>query len=126
VDERTEHAHFKLELHFERGLVSLGGEAAARRAVPSNDVTEPWWQRLADDTLPAPAWPGTPILNAVQDLVRCVQSGAEPRCTGADGRAALEVIMAFYESERRGHGKVALPLHEPRPMLEVMKQEGRY
>ena len=48
------------------------------------------------------------------------------RIGGADGRAAIEVIMAFYESERRGHHKVALPLAEPRPMLEVMKQEGRY
>jgi hypothetical protein len=55
-----------------------------------------------------------------------VQTNAEPRCTGTDGRAALEVIMAFYESERRGHQKVALPLNEPRPMLEVMKQDGRY
>ena len=34
--------------------------------------------------------------------------------------------MGFYESERRGHEPVRFPLHEPRPMLEVMKAEGRY
>jgi predicted dehydrogenase len=126
VDELTDHSHFRLELHFERGLVTLGSGEAVQKAVPAHSVAEPWWCTLAPDTLPSPAWEGTPILNAVKDLVHCVQTGATPRCTGADGRAALEVIMGFYESERRGHQKIALPLAEPRPMLEVMKQEGRY
>ena len=148
VDELTEHSHFKLELHFERGLVTLGGAPKAEHAVRESEVGEDWWWTgfahpapavktrsqwtLAEDTLPEPAWQGTPILNAARDLVRCVQRGSprsagdEPRCTGADGRAALEVIMGFYESERRGHQKIALPLEEPRPLLEVMKQEGRY
>jgi len=125
VDELTEHAHFQIELHFERGLVTLGGRPSAERAVPAGGA-EDWWSVLADDTLPEPAWPGTPILNAARDLVRCVQTGAEPRCTGGDGRAALEIIAAFYESERRGHQKVHLPFDEPRPMLEVMRAEGRY
>lgn len=126
VDELTEHSHFRLELHFERGLVTLGAEAEARQAVPAEIPGEDWWSTLAADTLPAPAWEGTPLLNAARDLVNCLETGAEPRCTGADGRAALEVIMAFYESERRGHQKVTLPLDEPRPLLEVMKHEGRY
>jgi predicted dehydrogenase len=126
VDERTEHSHFRLELHLERGLVTLGGEPEARKAVPAQVVAEPWWQTLAADTLPEPAWQGTPILNAARDLAQAIHTGSEPRCTGTDGRAALEVIMAFYESERRGHRKVMLPLAEPRPMLEVMRAEGRY
>ena len=126
VDELTEHSRFKLELHFERGLVTLGDGQAAEKAVPAEDVGEDWWSALSEDTLPEPAWHGTPILNAAQDLIRCVQTGDAPRCTGADGRAALEAIMGFYESERRGHQKIALPLDEPRPMLEVMKQEGHY
>ena len=126
VDELTEHSHFRLELHFERGLVTLGGEQRAQQAVRSEDVAEDWWWRLAEDTLPPPAWEGTPILNAAQDLVACLQTGQTPRCTGADGRAALEVIMGFYESERRGHEQVHFPLDEPRAMLEVLREEGRY
>lgn len=126
VDELTEHSHFRLELHFERGLITLGSEQKAQQAVHEDNIAEDWWWTLADDTLPAPAWDGTPILNAAKDLVRCIQTGDTPRCTGEDGRAALEVIMGFYESERRGRQTVSFPLDEPRPMLEVMREEGRY
>ena len=126
VDELTEHSHFRLELHFERGLITLGHVESAQQAIHEAVVDEDWWWSLAEDTLPEPAWSGTPILNAAQDLVRCIETGEEPRCAGADGRAAVEVIMGFYESERRGRHPVEFPLHEPRPLLEVMKQEGRY
>ncbi|MBI2299066.1 MAG: Gfo/Idh/MocA family oxidoreductase [Armatimonadetes bacterium] len=126
VDELTEHSHFRLELHFERGLVSLVSKQFAERAVPDTSDAEPGWWTLGEDTLPSPAWDGTPILNAARDLVHCVRTGATPRCLGTDGRAAMEVIMAFYEFERRGHGKVALPLVEPCSLLDVMREEGRY
>jgi predicted dehydrogenase len=126
VDELTEHANFKLELHFARGMITLGGEQRAQQAIHEHVVDEDWWWMLGEDTLPPPAWAGTPILNAAQDLVHCLATGDAPRCTGEDGRAALEVIMGFYESERRGHEKVTFPFDEPRPMLEVMKDEGRY
>lgn len=126
VDELTEHSFFRLELNFERGLVTLGATPKAEQAVHAAAVEEDWWWSLAEDALPEPAWDGTPLLNAAADLVRCIQTGGQPRCSGEDGRAAIEVIMGFYESERRGHCKVSLPLDDPRRMLEVMKQEGRY
>lgn len=126
VDELTEHSHFKLELHFERGLITLGGEQRAQQAVHEHVVDEDWWWTLGEDTLPEPIWEGTPILNAARDLLHCIETGDTPRCTGEDGRAALEIIMGFYESERCGHQPVAFPLDEPRAMLEVMKAEGRY
>ena len=125
VDELTEHARFGLDLHFERGLVQMGRSFSAEKAVRAVDVAEDWWWTLAEDALPAPAWPGTPILNAARDLVACMQSGAEPRSNGPDGRAALEVIMALYESQRQGNARVPLPFPDGRPMLEVMREEGR-
>ncbi|NPV45677.1 MAG: Gfo/Idh/MocA family oxidoreductase [Armatimonadetes bacterium] len=126
VDELTEFSHFRLELHFERGLVTLGANTSGLKSVPAEASSEPWWQELAPDALPVPAWEGTPMLNAARDLVRCLQTGTRPRSSGEDGRAALEIIMALYESERRGHAPVTLPLDEPRPMLEVLREEGIY
>ncbi len=125
VDELTEHSRFGLELHFERGLVTVGGGSSAQKAVAA-DTEEAWWQELAPDELPPATWAGTGIQNAAADLVGCIETGSEPRCTGADGRAAIEVITALYESERRGHEKIALPLDEPRRMLDVLRDEGVY
>ncbi len=53
--------------------------------------------------------PGTGI-TIVQDLVNAIESGQAPRCSGADGLAALEVAMALRESHRSGGVKVTLPL----------------
>ena len=125
VDELTEHSRFGLELHFERGLVTVGGGFEAHKSVRA-DTAETWWYTLAPDELPPPAWEGTGILNAARDLVSAIETGAEPRCTGRDGRAAIEVIMALYEAERRGHEKVHLPLGDTRRMLDVLREEGVY
>ncbi|MEX1019028.1 MAG: Gfo/Idh/MocA family oxidoreductase [Litorilinea sp.] len=62
--------------------------------------------------LPFP-WPtriqGTGI-SIIQDLVRGIETGAPPRCSGADGLAALEIAVALRESHRQGGARVALPL----------------
>lgn len=125
VDELTEHSHFKLELHFERGLVAMGRELSAQKSVRA-DTEETWWSELAPDEMPPPAWEGTGILNAARDLVNAIETGEETRSTGGDGRAAIEIIMALYESERRGHQKISLPLDEPRRMVDVLRAEGIY
>ena len=45
----------------------------------------------------------------VTDLIGCIEGGAEHPSSGYHGRAALELIMAIYESQKQGR-KVALPL----------------
>lgn len=45
----------------------------------------------------------------VRDLLAAVESGAEPMASGHNARAALEMIMAVYESHAAGQ-RVALPL----------------
>jgi predicted dehydrogenase len=49
-------------------------------------------------------------LAAVEDLVQALKTGRDTRSTGEDGRLALEVAMAFVESERQGGARVRLPL----------------
>jgi len=60
----------------------------------------------------------------VRDLIRAIERDAEPRCSGREGRAALEVAMAIYESERIG-GPVRLPLkNKTSPLLEMVQRGG--
>jgi predicted dehydrogenase len=59
---------------------------------------------------PMPAHiPGTGVA-VVEDLVNAIETGSDPKCSGEDGLAALEIAMALRESHRRGGIKVTLPL----------------
>jgi predicted dehydrogenase len=42
------------------------------------------------------------ILHAVEDVVRCLSEGGQPRCTGRDGVAALEIAFAVRASVADG------------------------
>jgi predicted dehydrogenase len=53
--------------------------------------------------------PGTGIA-VIEDLANAIETGSSPKCSGDDGRAALEIAMALRESHRRGGVKVNLPL----------------
>jgi UDP-N-acetyl-2-amino-2-deoxyglucuronate dehydrogenase len=44
----------------------------------------------------------------IADLLEAIDTGREPAITGADGRAALEIVCAVYESARSGR-PVAFP-----------------
>jgi len=42
------------------------------------------------------------LLHAVRDIVECLRSNRDPRCTGHDGVAALAICLAAAESARSG------------------------
>ena len=44
----------------------------------------------------------------IADLLAAVEQGREPSVTGRDGRDALEVVCAVYESAREGRPVVLL------------------
>ena len=48
-------------------------------------------------------------VRAVRDLVRCIETGKEPNCSGDDGLHDLEVAVALRESHRQGGRRVDLP-----------------
>ncbi len=50
------------------------------------------------------------VINVVADLVDCIENDRESISSGRQGRAALEMIMAVYESQRRGLARVDFPL----------------
>ncbi len=49
-------------------------------------------------------------LTIIEDLIEAIETGSDPRCSGDDGRAALEVAIALRQSHRAGLVRVDLPL----------------
>ena len=48
--------------------------------------------------------------NIVEDVLRMLKEGKEPMVTGREARKSVEIILAIYESARRGGERVKLPL----------------
>ncbi|HVG96330.1 MAG TPA: Gfo/Idh/MocA family oxidoreductase [Chloroflexota bacterium] len=67
---------------------------------------------LAPETLPLPAQERSPVLLAVEDLVSCLESGAEPACSERHAALAMEYCLALHASHRRGGSRVAFPLED--------------
>jgi predicted dehydrogenase len=51
------------------------------------------------------------LKHAVDDVVRCLDEGRTPRCSGADGLAALRIAEAVRESVRTGRRVCMEPSH---------------
>lgn len=54
------------------------------------------------------------MVKAVEDVVRSLEKNKETKCTGDDGRAALELALAIQESSRNKNIKITLPLKNRR------------
>ena len=62
-------------------------------------------------------------VSVVHDLLHCIQTGADPKCSGEDAREALEIAIAIRESHRRGNVRVDLPLADR--SLQIISSEAR-
>ena len=56
-----------------------------------------------------------------RDMIRAMETGTEPLCSGAEGRKALELVLAIYESAASGR-PVRLPLERG----STMDYQGRF
>ncbi len=74
------------------------------------------------DPIAALGAPGESHYPQVKDMVEAVRENRPPACTGADGRHAVEIILAIYESARRGGEKMHLPLPEDFPAVGFPKE----
>ena len=52
----------------------------------------------------------SPNVNTVRDLLFCITTGNEPKCSGVDALHALEIAVAMRTSHRLGGVRVELPL----------------
>jgi predicted dehydrogenase len=65
------------------------------------------------EPLPAPTnldWP-EPARHPIKSLIRAIETNTQPVCSGYDGRWAIEMVAAVYESERT-KARVTFPLKE--------------
>jgi predicted dehydrogenase len=72
-----------------------------------------------------PSIENDPWATAIQELVAALNEDREPISNGADGRLALELTMAVYESRRQGTARIELPLTIQESPLELMLQANQ-
>jgi UDP-N-acetyl-2-amino-2-deoxyglucuronate dehydrogenase len=83
------------------GCALRGGTAAGGAAPPEALQAAPPGAEGAAASDPAAVGVASHAAQ-IADLLAAVREGREPAVTGADGRAALEIILAVYESARSG------------------------
>jgi predicted dehydrogenase len=71
--------------------------------------------------VPRPQRIKAPGVNAIYDLMECMETGKKPECSGEDGVKALEAALALRESHRAGGQKIALPLADRSLFIRSME-----
>jgi UDP-N-acetyl-2-amino-2-deoxyglucuronate dehydrogenase len=131
VNELTDYVRFEIDLQGTTGVLRLSlntFEIAHARRVSfeaARDETPGFeWQVL--DYTPLPAMPSAqPFAIAARELIDALEGRATISSTGEDGRASMELIMAIYESQRRGNVPVYLPLPVgPAPLAALAREQG--
>jgi predicted dehydrogenase len=92
------------------------GDKGTLRSMANGSEME-WITRIDRDVIatrgmPRPQRINSPGVNAVYDIVNCIETGKKPECSGEDGVAALETALALRESHRRGGCRVNVPLED--------------
>lgn len=117
---------FKVGLIGSKGIIMGGGGIRGERGFelwcpkPSKSQTGSF--ELFPQDFPKVSGP-MPLINAVNDIIECIETTERPICSGEDGRAALEIALAFHESDKRGK-KVKLPLKNKK--LTVIPRETSF
>jgi len=91
--------------------LDLVGDKGRIRAL--NDTRFELWvgngRELVMREFPRPQWIKGADVRAVEDIVNCIENGGQPKCSGEDGKASLEIAIAMRESHRR-EKRIYLPL----------------
>ncbi len=129
VNELTEYARFDIELQGTCGKIALGSSGnsvwssacsphMANERDPSFD-----WRSLVCGAFPETPQK-SPIQQAAKEMVACLDGEMTPSSSGHDGRAAIEIITAIYESQRRGNVPILLPLPSGPSSLYLLREGG--
>lgn len=104
---------FAINIYGDRGMINIGGKIRDRKAftllLGKKSKREVGIKELGLVKYKAPKWM-PPILNAVNNILKDIEGKKAILCTGEDGKAALEIAMAFYESSQKHGEEIILPL----------------
>jgi len=130
VNELTRYARLEIEVQGTEGMMRLNDHEmrlwGSRQWVGHRKEPDPlidWWL-LEPRPFPAVA-ENKPLLDAVREVIECIETGREPSSVGEDGVASVEMCMAVYESELRGNTRVTLPLKSRRSQLYALREMGK-
>lgn len=91
-------------LIFELDLIGTDGRIKVlengRRVVKQSIYESSHYQGLKEldaGIVDYPYKDANPMINAVKDIVSCIQKGGQPKCTGEDGLKALELTLAMVK-----------------------------
>lgn len=109
VNERTDYMRFELEIQCSQGIMVLQTNTAKLMRYNESKYAS-GFKELVEDKFPL-VTPMNPYLEAYRELIESIRLGRNISVsTGEDGRAALEIIMAIYDSKRQGKQAIHLPL----------------
>lgn len=128
-DKAVGHLHFKNGVH---GLIALCSRFYLDLVGTEGRI------RLGNFTYPFELWKGrenqqeqigfpavmkhtSGMVNAVQEIIECIEQNKESISSGRDGRAALEIVTAIFESERSGGAVVKLPLKDRKSRIKTLE-----
>jgi UDP-N-acetyl-2-amino-2-deoxyglucuronate dehydrogenase len=95
----------ELRIHGDRGHIRLAGEDIAEWEVPDRERPVADTKAGAEGVAAATATWGTNAVGYVRqysDFVEAITDGRAPAVTAEDGAAAVEIVLAAYESSRTG------------------------
>ena len=106
---------FQAELVGEKGVIRIEDGGFEFELWTKDESSE--FGHLARRHLPVSYPVGNPMLNALDDILQCLEEGAQPQSSGDDGRQAFEMITAIHLSHRKNRAFVEFPLGERKLLI---------
>ncbi|MCK4786350.1 MAG: Gfo/Idh/MocA family oxidoreductase, partial [Desulfobacteraceae bacterium] len=127
-----EYVLFGANIYGDKGRLEVGLENSEPEAfklfVPYISKRESGIMELRQMKYKVPKWT-PPIVNTVKNIVNTLDGREDILCTGEDGRASLEIALAFHESNTNKGGEVSLPLKSSKvrviPRMTSFTKDGK-